>query len=163
MRPPSAQWRSLIWAITVALPFAAWFIAGFTFARFPAGAVLFFTLAACLAAALGGMRVAVVALGLNLAASMGFCYLFQRNEWGVAFLLWSAVPASLTLLVGYAREKWAASEMLAGQQRHDLVRLREELELQRTDLKRFHDLSVCLSSHLELQRLLSEVLTSVAA
>lgn len=163
MRPPSARWRSLIWAITFALPIAAWLIARFTFTRFPPGAVLFFTFAACLAAALGGMRVAVVALALNLGARMGFCYLFQRNEWSAAFLLWSAVPTALTLLVGYAREKWAASEMLSSQLRQDLARLREELDLQRTDLKRFHDLSVRLSSHLELQRLLSDVLTAVAA
>jgi PAS domain S-box-containing protein len=163
MRPPSARWRGLIWAVTIALPFAAWFIARLTYSRFPPGAVLFFTLAACLSAALGGMRVAIAALVFNVAALIGFCYLCQRDQWGVAFLLWSAVPAALTLLVGYAREKWSASEMLADHLRQDLIRLREELEIQRADLKRFHDLSVRLSSHLELQRLLSDVLTAVAA
>ena len=161
--PPSARWRSVIWAITFALPFAAWVIAHFTFTRFPPGSVLYFTLAACIAAALGGMRVSLVALALNIAARLGFCYLYQREQWSTAFALWSAVPIGLTLLVGYARERWAGSEMLASRLSQDLARLREELDLQRTDLKRFHDLSVRLSSHLELQRLLSDVLTSVAA
>ena len=45
----------------------------------------------------------------------------------------------------------------------DLARLRDELESQRSDLKRFHDLSVRLSSNLELKRLLNDVLTSIAA
>jgi PAS domain S-box-containing protein len=134
-----------------------------TFTHFPPGAVLFFTLAACLSAVVGGMRVAIAALLLNLVARIGFCYLYQPGQLTLAFIFWSAVPVGLTLLVGYAREKWAASEMLVQQLRQDVTRLREELDLQRTDLKRFHDLSVRLSSHLELQRLLSDVLTSVAA
>jgi len=53
--------------------------------------------------------------------------------------------------------------MVAGRLSTDLARLRDELESQLSDLKRFHDLSVRLSSNLELQRLLNDVLTSIAA
>jgi PAS domain S-box-containing protein len=162
MRLSSARLRSVIWAATLVLPVAAWLIARFSYSLFPPGPVLFFTLAACIAAALGGMRVALVALTLNLVGRTVFCYLYQPDQWSLIFVLWSVVPIGLTLLVAYAREKWSASEMLAGRLSQDLARLREELDLQRTDLKRFHDLSVRLSSHLELQRLLSDVLTSVA-
>src|SRR6185437_3555185 len=77
--------------------------------------------------------------------------------------LWTALLVTVTFIVGYAREKWSAAEMLAGRLRTDRARLRDELESQRTDLKRFHDLSVRLSSSLELQRLLNDVLTSVAS
>src|ERR1041384_2088587 len=55
------------------------------------------------------------------------------------------------------------AEMMAGRLSNDLARLRDELESQRSDLKRFHDLSVRLSSNLELQRLLNDVLTSIAS
>ena len=72
MRPSSARWRRLVWATTFALPFAAWLIARFTYTHFPPGAVLFFTLAACVSAVLGGLRVATVALLLNLGARIGF-------------------------------------------------------------------------------------------
>src|SRR5207244_13391758 len=44
----------------------------------------------------------------------------------------------------------------------DLARLRDELESQRTDLKRFHELSVNLSSSLERQQLLNGVLNAIA-
>jgi PAS domain S-box-containing protein len=162
MRPSSAQRRNMVWAITLALPFAAWVMARFSYPHFFSGVVLFFTLAACLSAALGGLRVALVALALNVAARTWFCYLYQPDRLNWSFAVWSVVPIGLTLLVGYSREKWSASETLARRLSQDLARLRQELDLQRSDLKRFHDLSVRLSSHLELQRLLSDVLTSVA-
>ncbi|HEX5434360.1 MAG TPA: ATP-binding protein, partial [Candidatus Angelobacter sp.] len=76
--------------------------------------------------------------------------------------LWAALLVAVTLIIGYAREKWSAAEIRAGRLSTDLARLRDELESQRTDLKRFHDLSVRLSSSLELQRLLNDVLTSIA-
>src|SRR5262249_28421913 len=77
--------------------------------------------------------------------------------------LWSLLMAALALTVGYAREKWLAAETLAGGLSKDLARLRGELEIQRSDLKRFHDLSFRLSSHLDPQRVLNDVLTSIAA
>ena len=159
----AARWRVVMWSITLALPFAAWTLARFSYPHFSPGPVLFFTLAACLSAAIGGLRAAAVALVLNLAGRLWFCDLYQPEQWGVGFLAWSVVPICLTLVVGFAREKRSTSEVLADRLSQDLARLREELDLQRTDLKRFHDLSVRLSSHLELQRLLSDVLTSVAA
>ncbi len=160
---PTSRQRVVALLITLFLPVAAWIVSRYSFPRFSSGAVLFFTLAACLSAAVGGIRVALLAVALNVAARNLFLYLYgpQTLRWETA--LWSLVPAALALLVGYAREKWSAAEMLAGRLSSDLARLREELELQRRDLRRFHDLSVRLSSNLELPRLLNDVLTSIAA
>src|SRR5215467_4044123 len=71
--------------------------------------------------------------------------------------------AAVALVVGLAREKWSSAEVLAGHLSTDLARLRDELDAQRSDLKRFHELSVSLSSSLELQRLLNDVLAAIAA
>ncbi len=109
------------------------------------------------------MPAALAAIVLNGASLNGFIYLHQPGSARVSAELWTALLVGVTLIIGYARQKWSAAEMLAGRLSTDLARLRDELESQRTDLKRFHDLSVRLSSSLELQRLLNDVLTSVAA
>lgn len=160
---PTAPQRVVAWVLTLTLPVAAWISASFSFPHFPPGGVLFFTLAACVSAAIGGMRLAVIAIILNVAARNLFAYLHQPGGLGWGTVLWSVVPIALALIVGYAREKWSAAEMLAGRLSGDLARLREELASQRSDLRRLHDLSVRLSSNLELQRLLNDVLTSIAA
>jgi PAS domain S-box-containing protein len=144
------------------LPVVAWICSNYFFPR-SYEAVLFFTLAACLSAAVGGMRLAVIALVLNMAARNLFLYLHAPRAWGWASALWSLIPAALVLTIGYAREKWSASALLAEGLSGDLARLREELEVQRTDLRGFHNLSVRLSSNLELQQLLNDILTSIAA
>ena len=100
---------------------------------------------------------------LNTAALVGFSYLYQPEISTTSNELWAALLIAVTLVVGLARQKWSTAEMVAGRLSTDLARLRDELESQRSDLKRFHDLSVRLSSNLELQRLLNDVLTSIAA
>jgi PAS domain S-box-containing protein len=108
------------------------------------------------------MPAALTAIVLNGAALNGFFYLHQPGYPRTNAELWTALLVGVTFIIGYAREKWSSAEMLAGRLSTDLARLRDELESQRTDLKRFHDLSVRLSSSLELQRLLNDVLTSIA-
>lgn len=151
------------WIIALLLPAAAWTFTSYTQTFFHPGLGAFFTAAAVLAAAIGGMRMAFVAAALNVAAMNLFARLYLPSTQHTNIGFWSVLMVTVALVVGYAREKWSAAEMLAGRLSTDLARLRDELESQRTDLRRFHDLSVRLSSSLELQRLLNDVLVSVAS
>jgi PAS domain S-box-containing protein len=160
---PMARLRVAAWTITALLPVVAWVITRYAFLNFHPGLGVFFTVAACLSAVIGGMPTAIAAILLNVAAMSGFAYMYQDGTSRTNLELWIVLLAAVTLIIGYAREKWSAAEMLAGRLRSDLTRLTDELESQRTDLKRFHELSVRLSSSLELQRLLNDLLTSVTA
>ncbi|MGC2695704.1 MAG: GAF domain-containing protein, partial [Candidatus Angelobacter sp.] len=159
----SARLRLLSWVITFLLPVAAWIFAKFSLPFFHSGPGVFFIAAACLSAVIGGLPAALTGAILNVAALNGFAYLYQPGNSLTSNELWSALLITVALIVGLARQKWSAAEVLAGRLSTDLARLRDELESQRSDLKRFHDLSVRLSSNLELQRLLNDVLTSIAA
>jgi len=144
------------------LPGAAWSLASFSSPFFHPGVGVFFTAAAFLSAAIGGMPMALAGIALNGLALNLYIHFFQPSMPSSNALLWTLLLMMVALIVGYAREKWSAAEILAGRLSSDLARLRDELESQRTDLKRFHDLSVRLSSSLELQRLLNDVLSSAA-
>ncbi|HET7872758.1 MAG TPA: PAS domain-containing protein, partial [Terriglobales bacterium] len=159
---PSNRWRVAAWAVIVLLPGAAWIFAYLTFPSLSTGTIIFFMAAASLAAAIGGIRAGVLGIGLNAGALSGFAYLYEPGISRSNLGLWILLLSGVALMVGVAREKWSAAEMLAGMLRTDLSRLRDEMESQRSDLKRFHDLSVRLSSSLEVQRLLKDVLNSVA-
>src|ERR1051326_3640002 len=160
---PKSRLRVISWVITFLLPVAAWSAARFClpFLRPAPGA--FFIAAACISALIGGLPSALVGALLNTAALNGFANLYQPGNSTTSNELWSALLIAVALIVGLARQKWSAAEMLAGRLSNDLARLRDELESQRSDLKRFHDLSVRLSSNLELQRLLNDVLNSIAS
>lgn len=160
---PSARLRVVSWVITFLLPVAAWSLARYSLPFFHPGVGVFFIAAACISAVVGGMPAALAGALLNTAALNAFAYLYQPESSASSNELWSALLIAVALIVGLARQKWSAAEMVAGRLSSDLARLRDELESQRSDLKRFHDLSVRLSSNLELQRLLNDVLTSVAA
>src|SRR5205807_7243205 len=123
---------------------------------------VFFIAAAFISAAIGGMGPAIVAAVLNTAALNYFAFLNRPAVSGWTAGLWSLLLVTVTLIVGYAREKWSVAEMQARLLNSDLERLRDELDSQRADLKHFHEVSVRLSSSLELQRLLTDVLTSIA-
>src|SRR5262245_4491000 len=118
---PTTSFRVVAWATTFLLPVAAWIFASSTTFSLHVGAALFFTTAACLAAAIGGMRHAAVSILLNVAAFNFFTYLNQQSSWGLNNILWSLLPAGLALTVGYAREKWLAAETLAGGLSKDLA------------------------------------------
>jgi PAS domain S-box-containing protein len=160
---PTARLRVSSWVITFLLPLAAWIAAKYSLPFFHPGVGVFFIAAACIAAVIGGLPAALVGALLNTAALNGFAYLYQPGTSASSNELWSALLIAVALVVGLARQKWSAAEVVAGRLSSDLARLRDELDSQRSDLKRFHDLSVRLSSNLELHRLLNDVLTSVAA
>ena len=160
---PTARLRVISWVITFLLPVAAWSLARYSLPFFHPGVGVFFIAAACISAVIGGLPAAVAGALLNTAALNAFAYLYQPESSVSSSELWSALLIAVALIVGLARQKWSAAETVAGRLSSDLARLRDELESQRSDLKRFHDLSVRLSSNLELQRLLNDVLTSIAA
>ena len=160
--PKSSRLRVISWVVTFLLPVAAWSVARFTVPFFHSAPGAYFIAAACISAVLGGLPFALVGILLNTAALNGFAYLYQPGNTATNNELWSALLIAVALIVGLARQKWSSAEMLAGRLSTDLARLRDELESQRSDLKRFHDLSVRLSSNLELQRLLNDVLNSIA-
>src|SRR6478735_6951628 len=163
MYPPSTtRLRVISWVVTFLLPVAAWSVAHYSLPFFHPGVGVFFIAAACISAVIGGLPAAVIGALLNTAALVGFSYLYQPGISTTSNELWAALLIAVTLVVGLARQKWSTAEMVAGRLSTDLARLRDELESQRSDLKRFHDLSVRLSSNLELQRLLNDVLTSIA-
>ncbi len=164
MYPPSTtRLRVISWVVTFLLPVAAWSAARYSLSFFHPGVGVFFIAAAGISAVIGGLPAAVTGALLNTAALVGFSYLYQPQISTTSNELWAALLIAVTLVVGLARQKWSTAEMLAGTLSNDLARMRDELESQRSDLKRFHDLSVRLSSNLELQRLLNDVLTSIAA
>jgi PAS domain S-box-containing protein len=160
---PAMRLRIAAWAVTFLLPFAAWQLTNtaWMLQHLPVG--VFFLIAAVISAAVGGLIPALVSALLNVAGLYGFAYLHQGHHPNLSNALWSALLGAVALLIGYAREKWSSAEMLAGHLSSDLARLRDELDAQRSDLKRFHELSVSLSSSLELQRLLHDVLAAIAA
>lgn len=164
MYPPSTtRLRMISWVVTFLLPVAAWSAARYSLSTFHPGVGVFFIAAAGISAVIGGLPAAVTGALLNTAALVGFSYLYEPEISTTSNELWAALLIAVTLVVGLARQKWSTAEMIAGTLSNDLARLRDELESQRSDLKRFHDLSVRLSSNLELQRLLNDVLTSIAA
>src|SRR5258708_8607293 len=160
---PLVRLRIAAWAVTFLLPVAAWRLTGATWPWLHPGIGVFFVLAAAISAALGGMRTAIVAALLNVIALNAYSYLYRSPVPHIPDPLCSALLVTLSLFTGQTREKWSAAEMLAGHLSLDLARLRDELDSQRSDLKRFHELSVSLSSSLELQRLLNDVLNAIAS
>ncbi|HEY6968944.1 MAG TPA: ATP-binding protein [Candidatus Angelobacter sp.] len=158
---PSHRLRVALWALTLLLPLVAWQLTASSILHLPIG--VFFIAAAVITAAVGGLVPALISAVLNIGALLGYSYLHQPSGPHRPELLWSLLLASVALLVGLARQKWSSAEMLAGHLSTDLARLRDELDAQRSDLKRFHELSVSLSSSLDLQRLLNDVLTAIAA
>ena len=163
MYPPSTtRLRVISWVVTFLLPVAAWSVARYSLPFFHPGVGVFFIAAACISAVIGGLPAAITGALLNTAAMVGFSYLYEPGISTTSNELWAALLIAVTLVIGLARQKWSTAEMVAGRLSTDLARLRDELESQRSDLKRFHDLSVRLSSNLELQRLLNDVLTSIA-
>ncbi|HSM88217.1 MAG TPA: ATP-binding protein [Candidatus Limnocylindrales bacterium] len=163
MHSPTSRLRVAAWLVTVFLPAAAWMATRLSLPFFYPGIGVFFTAAACLSALMGGLRMALVGILLNAAALNGFAYLHPTETSPTSTALWTLLLVTVAVIIGYAREKWSAAEMLAGRLSTDLARMRDELESQRSDLKRFHDLSVRLSSSLEVQRLLNDVLASVSS
>lgn len=161
--PSTTRLRVISWVITFVLPVAAWEAAHYSLPFFHPGVGVFFIAAACISAVIGGLPAAIAGALLNTAALVGFSYLYEPGISTTSNELWAALLIAVTLVVGLARQKWSTAEMIAGTLSNDLARLRDELESQRSDLKRFHDLSVHLSSNLELQRLLNDILTSIAA
>src|SRR3954447_7777742 len=161
--PSTTRLRVISWVITFLLPVAAWSAARYSLSFFHPGVGVFFIAAAGISAVIGGLPPAVIGALLNTAALISFSYLYQPEISTVSNELWAALLIAVTLVIGLARQKWSTAEMIAGTLSNDLARMRDELESQRSDLKRFHDLSVRLSSNLELQRLLNDVLTSIAA
>ena len=160
---PSARLRVASWVVTFLLPVAAWSVARFSLPFFHPGVGVFFIAAAAISAVIGGLPAALAGALLNTAALNGFAYLYQPENSGYTNELWSALLIAVTLVVGLARQKWSSAEMVARQLNTDLARLRDELESQHSDLKRFQDLSVRLTSNLELKRLLTDVLASIAS
>ncbi len=161
--PSTTRLRVISWVVTFLLPLAAWSAARYSLPFFHPGVGVFFIAAACISAVIGGLPAAIAGALLNTAALVGFSYLYEPGISTTSNELWAALLIAVTLVVGLARQRWSTAEMVAGRLSTDLARLRDELESQRSDLKRFHDLSVRLSSNLELQRLLNDVLTSIAA
>lgn len=160
---PSVRLRIALWALTLILPFAAWEATNLASATLHLPIGVFFLAAVVVLAAVGGLTPALVSALVNSAALTGYFYLHQAGGSHRPELLWSSLLFIVALMIGYARQKWSAAEMLAGHLSTDLARLRDELDAQRSDLKRFHELSVSLSSSLELQRLLNDVLNAIAA
>ncbi|HLJ85793.1 MAG TPA: ATP-binding protein [Candidatus Angelobacter sp.] len=157
----STRLRFALWALVLFSPVEASFLTGYFWQMLHAHVGILFTLAACLAAAVGGLLPALVAAILNIAALNVFSFL-RGSMSHSSDVSWSLGMAVAALSIGYARERLSAAELLAGRLSTDLGRLRNELASQRSDVRRFHDLSVRLSSSLEPGLLLSDLLVAIA-
>src|SRR5690349_13224493 len=120
-----ARLRVAAWIVTGLLPVAAWVTTRYAFHNFHPGVGVFFTAAACLSAAIGGMPQALAAIALNGAAMAGYVYLYQLDTSRSSVELWVGLLVAVALIVGYARQRWWAAENLAGRLKSDLARLRD--------------------------------------
>src|SRR5437867_202820 len=127
---PSSRLRVASWVVTCLLPVAAWSLARFSLPFFHPGVGVFFLVAASISAVIGGMPAAVAGALLNTAALNGFAHLYQPENSSSTNQLWSALLIAVTLMIGLARQKWSAAELVAGRLSTDLARMRDELESQ---------------------------------
>src|SRR5947209_2962221 len=125
---PTARLRIISWVITFLLPGAAWVFARYSLPFFHPGVGVFFIVAACIPAVIGGLPAALAGALLNTAALNAFAYLYEPQTSATSNGLWSALLIAVALVIGLARQKWSAAEMVAGRLSSDLSRLREELE-----------------------------------
>src|SRR4030081_3309991 len=140
--PSTTRLRVFSWVVTFLLPAAAWSLARYSLPFFHPGVGVFFIAAACISAVIGGLPAAIAGALLNTAALDGFSFLYQPEISTTSNQLWSDLLIAVTLVASLARQNWSADEMVAGRISSDLSLMRAELESQRSDLKRFHDLSV---------------------
>ena len=159
--PPNRR-RIAQWTLVLLLCVAAWKITATLWADLPLPFGVLFTAAAAICAAVAGFVPALGATIVNIAALALFARLHPEAGDSRAVELWSTLIAGVALAIGFAREKWLAAGAVTENLRADLERLQDELDVQRSDLKRFHDFSVSLSSSLELQRLLYDILGAIA-
>src|SRR5437588_2488201 len=111
--PSTTRLRVISWVVTFLLPVAAWNVAHYSLPFFYPGVAVFFIAAACISAVIGGLPAAVVGVLLNTAALNAFSYLHQPETSASSNELWSALLIAVALVVGLARQKWSAAEMLA--------------------------------------------------
>jgi PAS domain S-box-containing protein len=161
LSPTTRVWMAQS-ALVLLLAVAAWEITSATRSALDLPFGVLFMAAAVISAAVGGLLPAIGAIVVNIAAFLYFSHVYPEAGRTPSTVSWAVLLASIALVVGFARRKWSSAETLAGQLREDLSRLRDELDAQRSDLKRFHDFSVSLSSSLELQRLLNDILGAIA-
>lgn len=159
---PLTRLRLGQWILVLLLAVAAWEITSATWAAWHLPFGVFFVASALLSAAVGGLAPAAGAAILNIAGLVLFSYFHQETGGLEAAKLWAILLGSVAFFVGYARYRWFAAKVMADQLGADLSSLRDEMDAQRSDLKRFHDFSVTLSSSLELQRLLNDILGAIA-
>src|SRR5262249_23506842 len=127
---PATRVRVITWVVTLLLPVAAWSAARFTLPFFHSGPGVFFIAAACISALLMGLPTALAGAVLNTAALNAFAHFYQPGNSTTSNELWSALLIAVTMVVGLARQRWSAAEMLAGRLNSDLARMRDELESQ---------------------------------
>src|ERR1700686_4442995 len=127
---PTARLRVISWVITFLLPLAAWIVAKYSLPVFHPGVGVFFIAASCIAAVIGGLPAALVGALLNTAALNSFAYLYQPGTSASSNELWSALLIAVALVVGLARQKWSAAEVVAGRLSSDLARLSDALDSQ---------------------------------
>jgi PAS domain S-box-containing protein len=129
----------------------------------PRAALIFLT-AASLSAILGGLLPGLLAAAIG---SLGLHYFLTSHLHALPSLrnevIWISACMVSVLVFGYLTDRRRAAEARSGVLSSDVAALREELALQRSDLTRFHDLSVRLSSSLDLKSLLNEIMTAVTS
>ena len=171
---PPVRLPNASWLVTLGLPPAAWLLAAQFSPRMHGHFEIFFIATTLITAAFGGLRPALTSGGINALAMLLFSFTVLRagsvQHWWLDLrtaysneISWMLLLIAVAASIGYARTRWWAAELLAGHLNSDLVRLRDDMESQRSDLRRLLELSVSLSSSLDLQRLLNNVLTAVAA
>src|SRR5437879_6977718 len=114
-----------IWVVTLLLPLAAWQLTASTWPLLHYRMGVFFTVAAVLSAAIGGLVPALLAALLNTAALAWFAHLHPGVDPRADTQLWSVSLVGVSLVVGDAREKWSAAHVLAGHLSSDPARLRD--------------------------------------
>src|SRR5713226_5597165 len=118
---PPVHPRTAVWVVAFSSPLGAWFLASALAPRLHGHSEIFFVAAALISAAIGGLKPALVAGLMNGAALHLFSFLLMLRTTSVSFrtatsseLPWSLLLITVAVVIGYARTKWWAAEMLAG-------------------------------------------------
>src|SRR5258708_20182254 len=168
---PPVRLPNASWLVTLGLPPAAWLLAAQFSPRMHGHFEIFFIATTLITAAFGGLRPALTSGGINALAMLLFSLTVLRagsvQHWWLDLrtaysneISWMLLLIAVAASIGYARTRRWAAELLAGHLNSDLVRLRDDMESQRSDLRRLLELSVTLPSSLDLHRLLDNLLTS---
>jgi PAS domain S-box-containing protein len=150
--------------LTIAFSAIAWTLALTSAREAHLWVAVYFVLAPFASAAIGGALPATVAIVANSVAFHFFLNTFEKDAVGTRGEVLSIIAlVAVGALVGVATEKRRATERRMAEMQDAFVAMEGELAGLHDDLGKFHELSLKLSSGMQLDTMLRNVIEAVAA